>query len=89
MMGRSFDESGAFDRRRFHPELADLSLPLERTPDGDLAAKPCAEAILGSRAAGRLLAAGVMPLQSIVDRAAVRLGQLVSVADPPAPLAVR
>src|SRR5579883_1382611 len=88
LVGRSFDESGAFDRRRFDPELADLPLPLERRPDGETAAKPCAEVVLGSRAVGRVLAAGIMPLQSMVDRAAVRLAQLVSVADPPAPLAV-
>ena len=89
LLGRSFDESGSFDPRRFDPELTDLPLPMERTADGETVAKPCAEAVLGSRAVGRLLDAGLMPLQSVRDRAAVRLAQLVSIADPPAPLALR
>jgi len=89
MLGRSFDEYGSFDPRRFDPELTDLPLPIERTEDSENVAKPCAEVLLGSRAAGRMLAAGLMPLQSIRDRAAVRLAQLVSIAEPAAPLAVR
>ena len=89
LLGRSFDESGSFDPRRFDPELGDLPLPMERTADGETVARPCAEVVLGPRAVDRLLEAGLMPLQSACDRAAVRLARLVSIADPPAPLDVR
>jgi len=42
--------------------LTDLPLPIERTEDNENVAKPCAEVLLRSRAAGRMLAAALMPL---------------------------
>jgi|GEM_PF-4607782 len=62
MLGRSFDEYGCFDPRRFDPELTDLPLPIERTEDNENVAKPCTEVLLRSRAAGRMVAAALMPL---------------------------
>ncbi len=89
LIGLSFDASGRFDSARFDPDLTDLPLPLERTEDGETRVKPCAEVLLGVRAADRILDAGLMPLLSIRDRDAVRLGQLHSIADPLGPLALR
>jgi type VI secretion system protein ImpC len=85
LLGGAFDELGRFDPRRLDPELTDLPLPIERDADGEALVKPCAEVMLGHRAAERILAAGLMPLLSVRDRDAVRLGGLTSVADPPAP----
>lgn len=56
---------------------------------GQASVKPCAEALLGDRAAEQILGYGVMPLQSFADRGTVRLAHLRSLADPPAALAGR
>lgn len=88
-LGTAFDSRGHFDPRLFTPDLADLPLALERTEDGESQAKPCAEVLLTTRAADRLLDAGLMPLQSIRDRDAIRLAGLTSIADPPSSLALR
>jgi type VI secretion system protein ImpC len=88
LVGASFDARGHFDPRRFSPDLTDLPLALERTDDGETRAKPCAEVLLGTRAADRLLDTGLMPFQSIRDRDAIRLARLISIADPALPLAV-
>ena len=57
--------------------------------DGEAHAKPWHEVLLTTRVADRLLSAGLMPLQSIRDRDAIRLAGLTSIADPPGPLAFR
>ena len=88
LLGNSFNAQGRFDRDRFAFELTDLPLSFESTDDGGTRVKPCAEVLLGTRAADRLLGAGLMPFQSIRNRDAIRLAQLVSIADPPAPLAI-
>ncbi len=89
LLGASFNADGRFDHRRLAADLTDLPLCIERTDDGETRAKPCAEVLLGSRGADRLLAAGLMPFQSIRDRDAIRLARLTSIADPPTPLAIR
>ena len=68
--------------------VEDLPLCIERTEDGEARAKPCAEVLLTTRAADRLLSAGLMPFQSVRDRDAIRLAGLTSIADPPSPLAL-
>jgi type VI secretion system protein ImpC len=89
LLGSSFDAGGRFDQRRLDCDLSDLPLPLELDADGETREKPCAEVLLGHRAAERMLDAGLMPFQSIRDRDAIHLAGLVSVADPPVPLALR
>ena len=89
LLGASFNAAGRFDHRRLSADLTDLPLCIERTDDGESRAKPCAEVLLGTRAADRLLEAGLMPFQSIRDRDAIRLAGLTSIADPPAPLQIR
>ena len=88
LLGSSFNAQGRFDRDRFAFDLTELPLSFESTDDGGTRVKPCAEVLLGTRAADRLLGAGLMPFQSIRNRDAIRLAQLVSIADPPAPLAI-
>src|SRR5271165_2060103 len=88
LLGSSFNAQGRFDRGRFAFDLTELPLSFESTDDGGTRLKPCAEVLLGTRAADRLLGAGLMPFQSIRNHDAIRLAQLVSIADPPAPLAI-
>ncbi|MBV8311750.1 MAG: type VI secretion system contractile sheath large subunit [Planctomycetaceae bacterium] len=88
LLGSSFNAQGRFDRDRFAFDLTELPLSFESTDDGGTRVKPCAEVLLGTRAADRLLGAGLMPFQSIRNRDTIRLAQLVSIADPPAPLAI-
>jgi type VI secretion system protein ImpC len=88
LLGSSFNAQGRFDRDRFAFDLTELPLSFESTDDGGTRVKPCAEVLLGTRAADRLLEAGLMPFQSIRNRDAIRLAQFVSIADPPAPLAI-
>jgi type VI secretion system protein ImpC len=89
LLGAAFDASGHFDPTCFDANLTDLPLVLEGTEDGESRAKPCAEVLLGHRAAERILDAGLMPLQTVRDQGIVRLARLVSVAEPAAPLGFR
>jgi type VI secretion system protein ImpC len=89
LLGPAFDASGHFDPTDFDPNLTDLPLAMERTEDGETRVKPCAEVLLGSRAAERILDAGLMPLQSVREQGVVRLARLVSIAEPAAPLGFR
>lgn len=89
LLGNAFDDQGRFDSNRFTADLTDLPLAFETNGEGDTRAKPCAEILLSTRGAEQLLDVGLMPFQSFRDRGAIRLAQLVSIADPPAPLAFR
>jgi type VI secretion system ImpC/EvpB family protein len=73
---------------RPHLDVPGLPFYLVRA-DGEVTAKPCAEAVLSARAADRLLGRGVMPVQSVKDGDAVRLGRMQSIAEPLAALALR
>ncbi|MET0388646.1 MAG: type VI secretion system contractile sheath large subunit [Polyangiales bacterium] len=69
-------------------DLGDLPHVLY-TAFGGKAVKPCAEVHLDDTSAERVLSYGLMPLMSYRNRNAVRLARLQSIADPPAPLALR
>ena len=84
LLGSSFNAQDRFDRDRFAFELTELPLSFESTDDGGTRSSP-AQGSARPRAADRLLGAGLMPFQSIRNRDAIRLAQLVSIADPPAP----
>jgi type VI secretion system protein ImpC len=72
------------------PRLDVLGLPLYLVrADGDVAALPCAEAILTGRAVDRMLDRGVMPVQSMKDGDAVRFARMQSIAHPLAALPLR
>lgn len=68
--------------------LAGEGLDLDDLPahfrDGGM--QPCAEALIGERAAERMLSRGPMPFMSYKDRPAARLLRLQSLADPPTAL---
>jgi type VI secretion system protein ImpC len=72
------------------PRLDITGLPIHiRRTAGDVEALPCAEAVLPERAMERLLDRGLMPLLSMKDGDAVRLGRFQSIAEPIASLAGR
>jgi len=67
-------------------DLADLPAHTIEV-DGEKAMKPCAEVLLSERAAGAILARGLVPVLSVKSRPAARLVRFQSVASPPGPLA--
>jgi type VI secretion system protein ImpC len=87
-LGRSFAREGWQLRFERHLEIQGLLVHVFGEGAG-AAAKPCAEARLSESAARRMMDLGVMPLLSLRDRDAVRLGRFRSFADPPARLAGR
>ena len=85
-----YGEAFASDRWSPRPRLDVPGLPLHLLrADGDVTAKPCAEAVLSARAVDRILDCGVMAVQSMKDGDAVRFARMQSIAEPLAPLAVR
>jgi type VI secretion system protein ImpC len=84
-----YAESFASDGWALRPRLDVLGLPLHLVrANGEVTAKPCAEAVLSARAVDRLLERGVIAVQSQKEGDAVRLARMQSVADPLAALAV-
>lgn len=67
------------------PEIDDLPA-LVATRDGETELQPCAETWLATRGVERTLARGLLPIVSVRGRGAVRLGNVNSIADPPARL---
>jgi predicted component of type VI protein secretion system len=67
------------------PMRAGMRLDIRGLPF--VAARPCGEALLGERAAERILDWGLMPLVSIRDSDGVRLPRMQSIAEPMAALA--
>ncbi|HET8654053.1 MAG TPA: type VI secretion system contractile sheath large subunit [Longimicrobiaceae bacterium] len=88
MIAQAFSAAGWEMRPGMVRGLEGLPLHLVRS-EGETSAKPCAEAWMSERAAGRILDAGVMPLASLKDRDAVQLVRFQSIASPPAALAGR
>jgi type VI secretion system protein ImpC len=86
LLGEAFARDGWGLRPDAHREVTGLPVHLYRE-EGESRATPCAEAVLGERAAEAILDRGLMPLLSVRGRDAVRLGRFQSLADPPAPLA--
>jgi type VI secretion system protein ImpC len=83
-------EAFAADGWALRPGLDVLGLPLHLVrADGQVTAKPCAEATLTARAVDRMLERGVMPVQSLKDGDAVRFARMQSIAEPLAALPVR
>jgi type VI secretion system protein ImpC len=89
LIASCFDGAGRFDPAQINPELSELPLALESSEDGETRAKPCAEVLLGRRAAERISDAGLIPLLSVRDRGAIRLAQIASIAEPAAMLSIR
>jgi type VI secretion system protein ImpC len=88
LLGRSFRASGWNLRPGRIDEIDGLPVHVRRF-NGDSEAKPCAEAILSHRAAETLLERGLIPVLSVQNRDAIRLGGFLSVAEGSKPLAGR
>jgi type VI secretion system protein ImpC len=85
-----YGEAFASDGWSLRPRLDVPGLPFHLVrADGEVTAKPCAEAVLSMRAVDRILERGVMPVQSMKDGDAVRLARMQSIAEPLAALALR
>ena len=71
-----------------HAEIADL--PVHRFhQDGETRVKPCAEAWLSDRASDAIAERGLIAVQSVKGRDAVRVPNVQSVRDPPTALVGR
>ena len=86
LVGEAFTENGWDLAPGQATDVADLPT-LTFRHDGEAQLQPCAEAWIGEHAGQALLAAGVMPLLSHRQRAAVRLLRMQSIAEPAAMLA--
>jgi type VI secretion system protein ImpC len=84
-LAREFREQG-WAMAATTAELEDLPAYSHREA-GESRLQPCAEVVLGERAAQAILERGLIPMLSYRTRNAVRLPRLRSVADPGAPLA--
>ncbi len=88
LLAQSFSDNGWQMRPGAHSELDGLPLHVYKR-DGDSELKPCAEALLTERAAGKILERGPMPLVWLKGQDAVRLVRFQSMAEPLAALAGR
>ena len=76
---KSFTRDDHHVRRWETIEIDDLPAHTYRE-DGEIKLQPCAEVLLGDRAAEAILNQGIMPLLSYPDRNAARLGELRTLA---------
>ena len=81
LLAQSFSEDGWQMRPGTHSEIDGLPLHVYQQ-DGDSELKPCAEALLTERAAGKMLENGLMPLVWLKGQDAVRLVRFQSMAEP-------
>lgn len=81
LLGQTFTMQG---RQMRLGSVLDINfLPLHVYKDaGESHLKPCAEIMLSQRAAEQVLDKGLMPLLSVLNQDAVRLGRFQSIADP-------
>ncbi len=85
LLGRAFTEAGWNLQPGILQEIEGLPLHIYQA-DGDSYIKPCAETILTTRAAEKILAEGLMPIISFQGRDTVRLARFQSLAAPVTPL---
>lgn len=88
LLAESFGRSGWEMRPGDVQQFGGLPLHVYEA-GGETRTKPCAEVLLGERAARLLLERGLMPLLSFKDRDDVRLARFQSLSDPPTRLAGR
>ncbi|HUY13821.1 MAG TPA: type VI secretion system contractile sheath large subunit [Terriglobia bacterium] len=81
LLAQAFSASGWRMRPGESSEITGLPLHLYRR-DGESQAKPCAEVLLTTAAADRIMEKGVMPLASLKGQDAARLVRFQSLADP-------
>lgn len=88
LLAESFTRSGWDMRPGDVQQFGGLPLHVYEA-GGETHTKPCAEVLLGERAARLLLERGLMPLLSFKDRDDLRLARFQSLSDPPTRLAGR
>lgn len=88
LLAESFSRSGWEMRPGDVQQFGGLPLHVYEA-GGETRTKPCAEVLLGERAARLLLERGLMPLLSFKDRDDLRLARFQSISDPPTRLAGR
>jgi len=88
LLGQGFLEDGWRLRPGAVSEIPDMPLPMY-AEDGETRLMPPSEIVLTVRAAQKLGNAGLIPLLSLRESDAVRVGIFQSIAEPPAPLAGR
>jgi type VI secretion system protein ImpC len=88
LLAQSFSESGWELRPGQHSALDRLPVHVYRQ-DGDSEVKPCAEALMTTDTADRIMESGFMPLASMKGRDEVRLVRFQSIAQPLKALAGR
>ena len=79
LLSKGFSEQGWDFRPSDSLEIGDLPLHVYKS-DGASELLPCAEVLLTMRAAKRIIDRGFMPLLSLKDSDAVRLGMFQSIA---------
>jgi type VI secretion system protein ImpC len=88
LLAQSFSESGWELRPGQRAELDRLPVHVYRL-DGDSEVKPCAEALMTTHTADRIMESGFMPLASMKGQDEVRLVRFQSIAHPLKALAGR
>ena len=88
VLGEAFTTQGWGMRTVGDATVGDLPLAYVEI-DGETALVPCAEILLGTRGTDRLASRGLIPLRSVRDSDAVRVGPVRSLAADGAPLAGR
>ena len=88
LLAQSFNEHGWQMRPGMHSQIDGLPLHLYQR-EGESELKPCAEALLTEEGAERIMDNGLMPLESLKGRDAIRLVRFQSITDPPQVLAGR
>jgi type VI secretion system protein ImpC len=88
LMAQAFLDRGWSFRPGMLEEVDGLPVHVFRVA-GESQLKPCAEVALGERAIEQILRLGLMPLQSLSGRDAVRVPRFQALADPATPLAGR
>ena len=86
LLGQAFTRNGWQMRPGSVLEIHSLPLHVHKK-DGESFLTPCAETLLGQRAAEKIMDKGLMPLLSFLNQDMVRLGRFQSIADPPGRLA--
>ncbi len=85
LLGQAFTAFGWNFRPGAVAELDGLPFHIRSDEDGEPAAQPCAEILLTERGAARLAERGLIPVFSVRDRDAIRLGTVRSLS-PAAPV---
>ena len=89
LLAEAFSRHGWGMRPGVVDEIDGLPLHVSRSDDGEGVLQPCAELVLGDRAAAAILNRGLIALRSVQGSDVVQVAGFTSVAEPARPLAGR